>query len=68
MAAPPSLAGSLHSTATCALPAVAVVPPGAPGGDADVTTGGGVLWGVTGSLGPDALLVPSAFIARTVNV
>jgi hypothetical protein len=58
IAEPPFDAGATHFTVACALPAVAVTPVGAPGGAA----------GLTAAEGLDRGLVPSAFVAVTLNV
>jgi hypothetical protein len=55
---PPSLAGGLNATTTCALPRVTPVIVGAPGTAA----------GTTGTDGVDGLLVPIALVAVTVHV
>jgi len=54
----PLLAGAAHETVAVVLPAVAVTPVGAPGTAA----------GVTEFDAADALLVPTALVAVTVNV
>ena len=56
---PPLLTGAVHDTWAWPLPAVAVTPVGAPGI---------VELGVTAVLGADALEVPVALVAVTVNV
>ena len=58
IAEPPSLAGAFQERATCALPAVAVRLVGIPGTDT----------GITEFDADDAELVPTAFVAVTVNV
>ena len=57
-AAPPSEAGAVKLTVTCAVTAAANTPVGAPGAVA----------GVTGFDAADARPVPAAFVAVTVNV
>ncbi len=56
--APPVLAGALHDTTTCVLPLTPLTPVGAPGSVAGVTAADAV----------EALLVPTLFVAVTVNV
>jgi hypothetical protein len=55
---PPLLAGAVHDTAAWLLPAMAVTAVGAPG----------TVEGVTAVLGADAVEVPAALVAVTVNV
>jgi hypothetical protein len=57
-AEPPSLAGAVHDTTACALPAVAVTPVGVPGS----------VLRVTAAEAADAADVPTALVAVTVNV
>ena len=61
MALPPSLAGAVQETDAEALPAVAETAVGAPGTVAGAT-------GVTLLDGAEAALLPTAFVAMTVNV
>jgi hypothetical protein len=61
MALPPSLSGAVHETEAEAAPAVAVTPLGAPG-----TVAGA--FGVTLFDGAEGALLPTAFVAMTVNV
>ena len=61
MALPPSLSGAVQETEAEASPAVAVTPVGAPG-----TVAGA--FGVTLFDGAEAALLPTAFVAITVNV
>ena len=58
IAEPPLLAGAVHDTLACPLPAVASTAVGAPG----------IALGVTAVLGGDAAEVPRALVAVTVNV
>ena len=58
IAEPPILAGAVHDTTTCAFPAVANTPVGAPG----------TVLGVTDALVNGAREVPAALAAVTVNV
>ena len=61
MALPPSLAGAVQETVAEALPAVAVTAVGAPGTVAGAT-------GVTLLDASEGELLPTAFVAMTVNV
>jgi hypothetical protein len=58
MAEPPLFDGAVHVTAADELPAVAVPMVGAPG----------VVYGVTKFDADDAVPVPAAFVAATLNV
>ena len=58
IAEPPLLAGAVHDTAACPLPATAVTAVGEPG----------IVVGVTAVLGAEAGEVPAAFVAVTVKV
>ena len=58
MIALPLLAAAVYATATVVLPAVGVPIVGAPGN----------VYGVTAPEAPDAVPVPAAFVAVTVNV
>ena len=58
---PPSDAGADQLTTACASPARAVTPVGAPGAEA-------ALVGTTAFEAAEAALVPTAFVAVTVNV
>ena len=58
MTDPPSEAGADQLTVACALPALAVTPVGAPG----------TVAGVTELDATEAVLVPTALVAVTVNV
>jgi hypothetical protein len=55
---PPSDDGAIHATVAVAFPAMAVTPVGASGGPV----------GVTPLEGADGTLVPTTFVATTVNV
>ena len=58
IADPPLLTGAVKLTVACALPRTALTPVGVPG----------TVAGVTELLVADGLLVPTAFVAVTVNV